>query len=74
MAKIYSEEDISLFGPVTSRALPDNFADLSQNEQKALKEQLKDNKNMITKGGNRVNEKVKEVRPKFAKAVIFTTS
>ena len=74
MAKIYSEEDTSLFGPVTSRALPDNFADLSQNEQKALKEQLKDNKNMITKGGNRVNEKVKEVRPKFAKAVIFTTS
>ena len=69
MARIYAD-DVSLFGPVTSIALPDNFDILSKEEKNKAKSRVKESKDLITKGQRRVMEKVKEIRQNFSKAVV----
>ena len=70
MAKIYADDDVSLFGPVASIALPDNFDILSKEEKNKAKNRVKESKDLITKGQKRVMEKVKEIRQNFSKAVV----
>ena len=62
MARIYADDDVPLFGPVTSIALPDNFNILSKEEKNKAKNRVKELKDLITKGQKRVMEKVKEIR------------
>ena len=69
MARIYAD-DVSLFGPVTSIALPDNFDILSKKEKNKAKSRVKESKDLITKGQRRVMEKMKEIRQNFSKAVV----
>ena len=66
MARIYA--DVSLFGPATSEALPDNFAILSKYKQNKAKSRVKEAKDLITKGQKRVMEEVKKIRQNFSKA------
>ena len=69
MAGIYAD-DVSLFGPVTSIALPDNFDILLKEEKNKAKSRVKESKDLITKGQRRVMEKVKVIRQNFSKAVV----
>ena len=69
-AKIYADDNISLFGPVASIALPDNFDILSKEEKNKAKNCVKESKDLITKGQKRVMEKVKEIRQNFSKALL----
>ena len=75
MAKLYADEDESLFGPV-SQDLPlsDNEFDEMSDEEKAQVKKERDRvKSCITKGYNRIVEKVKEIRQSFSKAVVSGT-
>ena len=63
MARIYT--DVSLFGPATSRALPDNFDILSKEKKNKANSRVKESKDLITKGQKRVMEDVKEIRQKL---------
>lgn len=69
MARIYADK-VSLFGPATSKALPDNFAILSKYKQNKANSRVKESKDLITKGQKRVMEEVKEIRQNFSKAVL----
>ena len=70
MAKIYLDKDVTLFGPVTSPSLPEDFKDLSKEEQKKSKKLVKESTDLINRGNKRVMEKVKEIRQNFSKAVV----
>ena len=69
MAIIFADDDVSLLGPVTSIALPDNFDILSKEEENKAKNSAKESRDLITKGQKRVMKKVKEIRQNFSKAV-----
>ena len=71
MAKLYScGEETKFFGPISVKDLPHNFKDLTQSEQKSLKQKQKEERDLVARGIDRVNEKVKEIRQKFSKAVV----
>lgn len=67
MAKIYVNEP-SLFGPVRVTHLEMVNEDDFEEKAKILKQQKQD-KEMIKKGYSRVQEKLKEIRQNFSKAV-----
>ena len=75
MAKLYADEDESLFGPV-SQKMPlsdDDLEELSDEEKAQVKKEVARVKSCIAKGYNRIVEKVKEIRQSFSKAVVSGT-
>ena len=71
MAKLYTDEDESLFGPVNIETLADeDIEELNDEEKAQQKKKQADEKGLIAKGYNRVVEKVKEIRQSFSKAVV----
>ena len=72
MAKLYSCTDpehpnFLCFGPVSVPDVPENFHELSLEEQEAIKADIKD---VIAKAHKRVVEKTKEIRQNYSKAVV----
>lgn len=70
MAEIYKEENESFFGPVKAPTLPQNINELTKEEQKEAKKLFKKQDELYKKGKNRVQEKTKEIRQGFSKAII----
>ena len=73
MAEIY-EDDISLFGPVNITTYDHTIYDeLNADEVKHIRALNKVEHEQITKGRNRIVEKVKEIRQSFSRAVTSGT-
>ena len=75
MAKLYSCTDSEhpnflCFGPVSVPDVPQNFHELSLEEQEAIKADIKVSKDLIAKAHKRVVEKIKEIRQNYSKAVV----
>ena len=75
MAKLYSCTDSDhpnflCFGPVSVTDVPENFNELSLEEQEAIKTDIKVSKDLVAKAHKRVVEKVKEIRQNYSKAVV----
>ena len=69
--KLYTEKRIALaklhpevFGPVKETIFPDNLA------KDEIKEKSKAEKELISKGRNRIIEKIKEIRQNISKAIV----
>ena len=69
MAKKY-EHDISLFGPVSITPPARQMQELKQQEKAVYDVQSKQENNLISRGHNRILEKVKSLRQGFFKAVL----
>ena len=72
MATIYEPEDVTLFGPVENTIL--NIDEESEEDIGRSKAKITVENSLITKGRNRVTEKIKEMRQRFFRAVIVSTS
>ena len=75
MARIYNNNDPELpnylcFGPSSIKELPSNYDDLSTQEQKEAKNEIKVSKELILKAHKRITEKIKEIRHNFSKAIL----
>ena len=68
MSEIYSE-DSTLFGAMAVWVLTEEDQKLSKEQLKILKSEVKEHNDFIIRGKNRVQEKVKQVRQDFSKAV-----
>ena len=69
MAAIYCDNE-TLFGPTEAPNWPENFGQLSQEDQVTVKKEIKIQKELILKGKSRIQEKTKEIRQSFSKAVV----
>ena len=69
MTPIYCDDE-SLFGPTEAPNWPENFGHLSQEDQVTLKKEIKIQKDLIAKVKSRIQEKTKEIRQPFSKAVV----
>ena len=73
LAEIYNE-DLTYFGGVVTRTLNLNELESdSQEEITRIKTEIKQHNALIAKGKNRVQEKIKEIRQNFSKALISGT-
>ena len=74
MAAIYEADNINLFGTVESNSLnPKEVEFLSDEDVKKMKNDIKVHNQAIIRGRNRVQEKIKEIRQNFSKALINGT-
>ena len=74
LAEIYEFEDIQLFGGVKTKTLTqEELESKSQEELIEIKKEIKHYNTLITKGKHRVQEKIKEIRQSFSKALINGT-
>ena len=64
---------LTYFGRVKPTNLPDDYKNFTEEEKAKAKLTVKESKDHLTKGTNRVKEKVKELRQNFSKAVISGT-
>jgi hypothetical protein len=69
MAKLYEIEDETLFGPVSLSAPTCSHEDMSEEEKKKFLAKQKKENSQIQKGHQRIQEKVKEIRQSFSKAI-----
>ena len=69
MAKLYEIEDVTLFGPASLSAPTCSLEDMSKEEKKNFLAKQKKENSEIQKGHQRIQEKVKEIRQNFSKAV-----
>ena len=69
MAAIYCNNE-TLFGPTEAPNWPENFGQLSQEDQVTVKKEIKIQKELTVKGKSRIQEKTKEIRQSFSKAVV----
>ena len=69
MAKLYEIEDVSLFGPLSLSAPITSIDDMTEEEKKEFLINQKKENSLIQKGHQRIQEKVKEIRQSFSKAV-----
>ena len=69
MAGIYCEDE-TLFGPTEAPNWPENFGQLSQEDQVTVRKEIKIQTELIVKGKSRIQEKTKEIRQSFSKAVV----
>ena len=58
---IYEKEDKSLFGPVLVPVLPQDYKDLTKENQAAVKKKFKNNNEFFKRGKNRIMKKSKEI-------------
>ena len=58
MAAIYCDDE-TLFGPTEAPNWPENFGQLSQEDQFTVKKEIKIQKELIVKGKSRIQEKNK---------------
>ena len=72
MGAIYSDDE-TLFGPTEALNWPENFGQLPQEDQITVKKEIKIQKYLIVKGKSRIQEKTKEIRQSFSKAVVVHT-
>ena len=70
MAKLYADEDEVLFGPVREVLPIENIDELSNEEKAEVKRKQARQRELISKGYNRIVEKVKEIWQSFSKAVV----
>ena len=73
MAKIYESEDPLLFGPVEICTSLVPIDELSKEEKEAFHARKKKENDLISRGHARIQEKVKEIRQSFSKAVTAGT-
>jgi hypothetical protein len=66
MAKLYADEDEVLFGPVREVLPIENIDELSNKEKAEVKRKQARQRELISKGYNRIVEKVKEIRQSFS--------
>ena len=69
VADIYCDDE-TLLGPTEAPNWPENFGQLSQKDQVTVKKEIKIQKELIVKGKSRIQEKTKEIRQSFSKAVV----
>ena len=69
MAKLYEIEDITLFGPVSLSTPTCPLEDMPEEDKKEFLTKQKKENSEIQKGHQRIQEKVKEIRQNFSKAV-----
>ena len=69
MAAIYCDDETS-FGPTEAPNWRENFGQLSQEDQVTVKKEIKIQKELIVKGKRRIQEKTKEIKQSFSKAVV----
>ena len=69
MAAIYCNNE-TLFGPTEAPNWPENFGQLSQEDQVTVKKEIKIQKELIVKGKSRIQKKTKEIRQSFSEAVV----
>ena len=69
MAAAYCDHE-TLFGPTEAQNGPENFGQLSQEDQVTVKKEIKIQKDLIVKGKSRIQGKTKEFRQSFSKAVV----
>ena len=69
MAAIYCDDEI-LFGPIEAPNWPEDFSQLSQEDQVTVKKEINIQKDLIVKGKSRIKEKTKEIRQSFPKVVV----
>ena len=69
MAAIYCDNE-TLFGPTEAPNWPENFGQLSHEDQVTVKKEIKIQKELIVKGKRRTQEKTKEIKQSFSKAVV----
>ena len=69
MAATYCDHE-TLFGPTEAPNGPENFGQLSQEDQVTVKKEIKIQKGLIVKGKSRIQKKTKEIRQSFSKAVV----
>ena len=70
MAQLYSDEDEVFFRPVRKVLPIENIDELSNEEKAKVKKKQARERELISKGYNRIVEKVKEIRQCFSKAVV----
>ena len=63
-------DDETLFGPTEAPNWPENFGQLSHEDQVTVKKEIKIQKELIVKGKRRTQEKTKEIKQSFSKAVV----
>ena len=63
-------DDETLFGPTEAPNWPENFGQLSQEDQVTVKKEIKIQKELIVKGKRWIKEKTKEIRQSFPTAVV----
>ena len=69
MTVIYCEDE-TLFRPTDAPNWPENFGQLSQEDQVAVKQEIKIRTELIVTGKSKIQEKTKEFRQSFSKAVV----
>ena len=69
MAAIYCDDE-TLFGSAEAPNWPENFGQLLQEDRVTVKKEIKIQKELIVKGKGRIQEKKKEIRQYFSKAVV----
>ena len=69
IAKLYEIEDETLFGRVLLSAPTGPIEDMSEEDKKKYSAKRKEENSQIQKGHQRIQEKVKEIRQNFSKAV-----
>eukprot|EP00794_Sanderia_malayensis_P014422 gene14422-biopygen11518 len=71
MAEKYAEKGVELFGPVAAHSISDNdIQKLNEKEKKVYYHKVKEDADLIKKGYSRIQEKVKEIRQNFSRAVV----
>ena len=74
MAGLYAKENQDHFGPVELTTLERTDSEnLSEEEIYSRREAIKKEKEMISRGKNRIQEKIKEIRQNYSKAVKLGT-
>ena len=69
VAAIYCEDE-TLFGPIEALNQPENVRQLSQEDQVTVKKEIKIQKGLIMKEKSRIQQKLKEIKQSFSKAVV----
>ena len=70
VAKLNTDEDEVLFGPFREVLPIENIDELSNEERAEVKKKQACERELISKGYNRIVEEVKEIRQSFSKAVV----
>ena len=68
-AAIYCDDE-TLFGSTEAPNWPENFGQLSQEDQVTVTKEIKIQKELIVKGKRWIQEKTKEIRQSFSTAVV----
>eukprot|EP00794_Sanderia_malayensis_P020902 gene20901-biopygen15412 len=73
IAKIYTAREPSSFGPFEIRVSEVPLEELSEDDRKSFFAKTKHDNELVTRGHTRIQEKIKEIRKQFSKAVTAGT-